>query len=179
MVKVPAQLLLRCRRSTLHSAVSGRLFVFDAASHRLTKLSPSRFIVRSLAHIARALCGPANGVRSVTGLCFGIHASLAVAFVAIRLECNDQRGNHAHDADLSEDRLWRMKRIMNRNIQLNQRSSTPQTKGTISMNKRKTLLAIAIAASSLGVSLATYAANVVVDVDVAPPASSTKTRQRV
>ena len=39
------------------------------------------------------------------------------------------------------------------------------------MNKRKTLLAIAIAASSLGVSLATYAANVVVDVDVAPPAS--------
>jgi hypothetical protein len=72
-----------------------------------------------------------------------------------------------------------MKRIMNRNIQLNQRSSTPQTKGTISMNKRKTLLAIAIAASSLGVSLATYAANVVVDVDVARPASSTKTRQRV
>jgi len=32
-------------------------------------------------------------------------------------------------------------------------------------------LAIAIAVSSLGVSLATYAANVVVDIDVAPPAS--------
>ena len=38
------------------------------------------------------------------------------------------------------------------------------------MNTRKTLLAMALAASSLGVSLATYAASVVVEVDVAPPA---------
>jgi hypothetical protein len=60
---------------------------------------------------------------------------------------------------------------MNRDIPVQSAQFYFANKGTIRMRTRKTLLAIAIVASSLGVSLATYAANVVVDIDVAPPAS--------
>jgi hypothetical protein len=121
--KVPAQLFLRCRRSTLRGAVSGFLFVYGTASHRLTKLSPSLFIVRPLVHIARALCGLANGVRSVTGLCFGIHASLAVAFVAIRLGVTT-RARTMRTMRTYPETEYRASNIMNREIRLNQRSST-------------------------------------------------------